>query len=72
MSNLTEVVCFTNLDDYAHEKWPARLCCRPEKGDTIEAESGKRLSVKQVIHCQNSKFPGLNTVAYLKVELHRS
>jgi hypothetical protein len=72
MSDLIEVSCFTNLDAYSIEKWPTSLCCRPEKGDTIEAESGKRLEVVQIIHCQNTKYPGLSTVAYLKIELHRS
>lgn len=63
---LITVRCRTNIDEYHHEEWPDVMCCRPIKGDTVAAKSGKKLAVVQVTHrlAKDGK-------PYLEIELHR-
>lgn len=44
------VFCFTNIDDFKHEDWPAHMVCRPMVGDYVRSASGQQLKVIQVTH----------------------
>lgn len=59
---LLRINCFTNLDEYKREEWPAGLPDVPQVGQSITARSGKRLRVVAVTWL----FDGS-----LRVELHR-
>lgn len=59
------VTCRTNLDGYAWEEWPRTMACRPTKGDSVQAASGKKLRVVQVTHVER------DGAAHLEVELHK-
>ncbi len=71
---MINVACFTNLDAYKPEKWPRQLACRPQVGDTVESDTGKRLKVIQIIHVN---FYGIDdrrtptATPILRVELNR-
>lgn len=59
------VRCRTNLDNYHREEWPTEMCCRPIKGDSVSAKSGKKLKIVQVTHMyEGERDP------YLEIELH--
>jgi len=47
------VFCRTNLDNYKHEKWPDRFCCRPQVGDFVQSERGARLKIHEITHARN-------------------
>jgi len=68
--------CRTNLDDYKHEKWPNMLCCRPELGDKIVADSGVKLTIVSIAHTMNKEYDHLadnknKPTPILLIELHK-
>lgn len=73
---MIKVRCFTNIDKYQSCVWPTEMVCRPEIGDTVEAESGKQLRVVAVTHTTeigDSRYDSPldhRRVPVLKVELH--
>jgi hypothetical protein len=65
--------CVTNLDEYHSEEWPKIFAKVPEKGDYVEAKSGKRLTVVGITHTMKSfcNKKETRTSPYIIVELHR-
>ena len=73
MVDLIPVHCFTNLDDFRQEKWPDTMTCRPLVGDSVSADSGKRLKIVRITHMPGRHRSGISSHGpYLKLELHRS
>lgn len=44
---------FTNLDMYKNEKWPTEFIGEPKIGSYVKSQSGKRLKVISITHCQS-------------------
>jgi hypothetical protein len=61
--------CRTNLDDYSFEKWPTKFVAVPQKGDYVEAESGKVLRVVGITHCETKGHD--NKTPYVEIELNK-
>lgn len=62
-----EGFCRTNIDEYKREKWPTAFAFPPRVGDSVQAQSGRKLKVVQVTHyiAEYDGQPGV------EVELHR-
>jgi len=58
--------CSTNLDDYKIEKWPNKMCCRPNEGDIVRAKSGKILRIDRITHAMQHS----TGTPILEIELH--
>lgn len=63
---MIKVSCRTNLDDYKQEVWP-NFMYNPQKGDKVESQSGKKLEICQITHCQD-----IGGFQYLKIELTKT
>lgn len=50
MSEVIQVYCRTNLDEYKSEEWPREFACRPLVGDRVVAQSGKILWIVSITH----------------------
>ena len=48
--NIPVVYEAMGVDLSVNDRFPSYLCCKPNMGDIIESLSGRRLSVKGVIH----------------------
>lgn len=61
--------CVTNLDGYRNDRWPTLFDRAPNVGEYVQAASGKKLTVVNIIHSQevDSEEP----VPYIIVELSR-
>ncbi len=74
---MIEGYCTTNLDDYEHEKWPSSFVAVPEKGDYVQAKSGKTLKVVGITHSMNWTMERTpferpsNETPYVIVELNK-
>lgn len=60
--------CFTNLDGYKNDMWPTLFDRTPEKGEYVQAASGKKLTVVNITHSQTQKD---EPEPYIIVELSR-
>lgn len=62
--------CFTNLDGYKNDMWPTLFDCTPNIGDSVQAVSGRKLTVVNIT--QHSQGAGSEEpVQYIIVELSR-
>ena len=64
---MIDAVCFTNLDGYNMERWPARFPAVPHVGNRVAAESGRSLAIVALTWVQ----PKGALPVFLRVELHR-
>jgi hypothetical protein len=61
--------CVTNLDGYQNERWPTLFDRTPNIGESVQAVSGKRLTVVSITHAQ--EIGSEEPVPYIIVELSR-
>jgi len=66
------VVCRTNIDKYKGLEWPVEMCTPPRCGDYVEARSGTRLVIVEIVHKMDFPcgHPGGTPGPYLEIELH--
>lgn len=64
--------CFTNLDDYKHEKWPTTFPAVPHRGQRVQAESGKTLKIVNITWVAVAAHGDTSQRTYMRVELHRT
>lgn len=68
---MIKAICYTNLDDYKREEFPKLFVALPNKGDYVQAESGKTLKVVAITHCFRESATTFPAQPYIKVELHK-
>ncbi|GAG00842.1 unnamed protein product, partial [marine sediment metagenome] len=43
-------VMVKDMFDAGDDAWPDRVSCAPRRGDTVQSDKGRRLSVLEVVH----------------------